>query len=188
MTVTISIDFETLGHNPSVNPAVALGCAAYTSDGYLVNTFNRNIQEYGVADRDTMKWWMGHQEAYEAIRVNQQPIDAVMRDFQDFVMGHSAMNDVVFLAYNSHYDMAFLTYLVYTHRPTWKRPPLYCIELRDVITQNVTFDRRLSAKRHWHPSLTEGFEPAYGNLAHTPVYDAMLQAHVYFKIRRDHAN
>jgi DNA polymerase III alpha subunit (gram-positive type) len=184
MTVTIAIDFETFGHNPAVNPAVALGCAAYTSDGYLVNTFNRNIQEYGVADRDTMNWWAGHPEAYEAIRVNQQPIDAVMRDFQDFVVSHSVTSNVVFLAYNSHYDMAFLTHLVYTHCPTWERPPLYCIELRDVITQNVTFNRKLSAKKYWNPSFTDDFN-VDDSLAHTPLYDAMIQAHVYFKIRRD---
>lgn len=184
MTITISIDFETLGHNPSRNPAIALGAAAYAANGDLLNVFNRNITHYGEPNLDTVQWWAKFPEAYATVTKNQLPVASVMRDFRDYVVAHSTLNDVVFLAYNASYDMSFLTHLVYTHTPDWKRPPLYCVELRDVITQNVTLNRKTSAKRHWHPSLTEGFD-VDDSLAHTPLYDAMIQAHVYFKVRRD---
>ncbi len=184
MMVTISIDFETLGHNPAVNPAIALGAAAYDQSGTLLDTFNQNIVPYGETNTDTMEWWENFPEAYATVTQNQRPVESVMCNFQDYVMNHSLLNDIVLLAYNASYDMSFLTHLVYTHTPDWKRPPLYCIELRDVITQNVTFNRKKSAKRYWPSYLTKDFL-FDGSLAHTPLYDAMLQAHVYFVVRQD---
>lgn len=115
--VYISVDVETLGGNPQTNPMFNIGAAAYSTGKKLLGTFNVNLSwaDYAVADKDTLEWFKTkHAEAYASMQTNQQSPSDAMQSFQDWCLKMAGGHKIVFLAYPTVFDGAWL--YSYWHR------------------------------------------------------------------------
>lgn len=97
---------------------LSFGVAAFTENGELADTFERNLETLPNAkqDADTMSWWLTQPEAWELCRKNLvEPLDA-MYDFTEWVNNLCEKYDAnpVFLAYPAGFDFTFL-YVYFIH-------------------------------------------------------------------------
>lgn len=66
--IYVSTDIETDGPIPGPNSMLSFASAAFLADKTLVSTFTANLEALPEAngDPDTMKWWEGQPEAWNA--------------------------------------------------------------------------------------------------------------------------
>lgn len=104
----VSTDIEADGPIPGPHSMLSIGSAAYTADGVLVATFAANLLELpgATAHPDTMAWWAGQPEAWEAARRDAQPPQVVMRDYDGWV--RQLPGTPVFAGYPAGYDFMFV--------------------------------------------------------------------------------
>jgi len=179
METILSVDIETIGHLPGVNPMITLATVAYDEYGNMLDIFSMNLNRHGyINNPDTLEWWDKFPDEFELATQNPYDIQEVMQLWKDFVNQYS---DIVLMGYNSHYDISFINHYVRTFLPDWTDIRLSCIELRDIITQYHGFERKYSKKRHWPSEWTDDLE--YQGTRHLAIFDCIEQAHVYFKFR-----
>jgi 3'-5' exoribonuclease-like protein len=110
--VYISVDVETDGPIPGPHSMLSLGTAAFTEDGAIISTFNRNLYELegASANPDTAAWWEKNPDAYSATRTNMVPPEQAMREFVAWVDSIEAGYKLkpVFVAYPAGFDFTFV--------------------------------------------------------------------------------
>ena len=80
MEIYVSTDVETDGPIPGPYSMLSFGSAAYRADKTRIATFTANLEtlEGASAHPDTMAWWAGRPEAWNACRQNlQSPAAAI---------------------------------------------------------------------------------------------------------------
>lgn len=110
--IFISVDVETDGPIPSEYSMLSVGAAAFSDDGTLLGTFERNLETLDGAKQhpDTMQWWETQPEAWEACRKNLTHPEDAMKDFTEWVHKLEAESGAkaVFLAYPAGFDFTFV--------------------------------------------------------------------------------
>ena len=68
----VSIDIEADGPIPGAYSMLALGAAAFDSEGHLLDTWTANLEQLPDAAEHprTMRWWAAHAQAWETARAN----------------------------------------------------------------------------------------------------------------------
>lgn len=84
-----SVDIEADGPYPLDYSMLSFGCAVFTPEGQLISTYSANLETLpgAMQDPDTMEWWKGQPEAWEAHRQNIRPPQEVMPEFVKWVKG-----------------------------------------------------------------------------------------------------
>jgi DNA polymerase III alpha subunit (gram-positive type) len=112
MEVYFSTDIEADGPIPGRNSMLSFGSAAFLPDGTMVDTYSANLDTLPEAtqDLDTMEWWKGQKEAWDAHRVNTRPAEVVMPEYvqwvKDVCKKHNAKP--VFVGYPAGFDFLFM--------------------------------------------------------------------------------
>lgn len=107
-----SIDVETDGPIPGPNSMLNLGCAAFVEGSEIpVATFDVNLETLPDAegDPDTMRWWQGQPEAWEAIRFQPKDPQPAMVRFCEWVERTAREGNArpVAVCYPSGFDFLF---------------------------------------------------------------------------------
>lgn len=107
-----SCDIEADGPIPGPHSMLSLGCAAFTSDKTLVDTFSANLQTLPGASGapDTMKWWESQPVAWARCRVDLRDPEEAVREFAGWVEQTAANvgKKPVFVGYPAGYDFTFV--------------------------------------------------------------------------------
>lgn len=106
--IYVSTDIESDGPIPGPNSMLSFGSVAFHDDGSVVSTFTRNLATLPGAsgDPDTMKWWSGQPEAWEACRKDPVAPEQAMQDYAEWV--ESLPGRPVFVAYPAGFDFLFV--------------------------------------------------------------------------------
>lgn len=83
----ISMDAETLGGNPYVNPMINFGCVAFLPNGEEIGRFTVNLEtpEGYTADPITLDWFKTQNaDAWKAITVDPQPPLVAMKALREW--------------------------------------------------------------------------------------------------------
>jgi DNA polymerase III alpha subunit (gram-positive type) len=105
-----SVDIESDGKIPGKNSMLSFGCAVFTKDGKMVDTYSANLDTLpnALPDPDTMEWWKGQKEAWEACRKNTRPAEVVMPEFVAWVKKVAGRDSPVFVGYPTGFDFTFM--------------------------------------------------------------------------------
>jgi hypothetical protein len=106
--IYVSTDVETDGPIPGPNSMLSFASAAFLPDKTLVDTFTANLETLPGAAPDpaTLEWWRGHPEAYQATRTNQEPPQAALRRYAEWL--RQMPGKPVFVAYPAGFDFLFV--------------------------------------------------------------------------------
>lgn len=87
MEIYFSTDIEADGPIPGRYSMLSFGCAAFLPNGTMIDTYSANLDTLPEAtqDLDTMEWWKGQKEAWDAHRINTRPAEVVMPEFVKWV-------------------------------------------------------------------------------------------------------
>ena len=118
--IYVSTDVETDGPVPGLHSMLSFASAAYMADKTLVGTFSANLETLpgATAHPETMKWWETQKPAWEACRLNQQPPDQAMREYEAWLK--TLPGKPVFVGYPVVFDYMFVQW--YLHRFTGGSP------------------------------------------------------------------
>lgn len=107
-----SIDIEADGPIPGRNSMLSFGCAVFTGEGKMIETYTANLDTLpdATTDPNTMEWWNGQPEAWTACRKDTRPAEVVMPEFVQWVKRASGPSSAVFVGYPSGYDFTFMYY------------------------------------------------------------------------------
>lgn len=112
MEIYFSTDIEADGPIPGKYSMLSFGSAAFKSDGTLIDTYSANLDTLPEATQhlDTMEWWKGQPEAWEAHRKDTRPAEAVMPEYVQWVKSVSkkANGRPVFVGYPAGFDFLFM--------------------------------------------------------------------------------
>lgn len=110
--IIISVDIESNGPIPAEFSMLSIGAAAFSSEGELLATFERNLEELDGAKEheETMAWWATQPEAWEACRKNLVHPKSAMLQFSAWVskIEDEYRGNAVFLAYPAGFDFTFV--------------------------------------------------------------------------------
>jgi hypothetical protein len=106
--VYVSTDVEADGPIPGPNSMLSFASAAFLPNKSLVGTFAANLVTLpgATGDPQTMQWWQGQPEAWNACRANpREPVEA-MREYVEWLK--SLPGRPVFVGYPAAYDFLFV--------------------------------------------------------------------------------
>jgi hypothetical protein len=106
--IYVSTDIETDGPIPGPHSMLSFGSAAFQADRSLVGTFTANLELLpGAAGHpDTMNWWKGQPEAWDACRTEARHPEVVMPEYRRWL--ESLPGRPVFVAYPAGFDFTFI--------------------------------------------------------------------------------
>jgi hypothetical protein len=106
--IYVSTDVEADGPIPGPHSMLSFGSAAYTADKKLVGTFSANLELLPAASGhpDTMAWWQGQKEAWEACRRDPEAPEVVMPRYLAWL--DALPGKPVFAGYPAAYDFLFV--------------------------------------------------------------------------------
>ena len=114
--IYFSCDIEANGPIPIRNSMLSFGCAAFTKEGKLLDTYSANLDLLPESnpDPDTMNWWKTQPEAWAACRKDTRPAEVVMPDFVAWVKKVCGSNNrPVFVGYPTGFDFTHMyVYLI----------------------------------------------------------------------------
>lgn len=104
----ISTDIETDGPIPGPHSMLAFASVAFDEHGVELSSFANNLETLPGASghADTMRWWEGQQEAWNACRQNPVPIARAMTEYVAWV--NELPGRPVFVAYPAGFDFLFM--------------------------------------------------------------------------------
>jgi len=110
--IFISTDIESDGPIPGPNSMLSLGAAAYLADKTLLGTFEVNLEFLSGAsgDPDTMKWWAGRPEAWDACRKDLKAPAEAMKSYVEWV--NKLDGTPVFVGYPATFDFMFVYWYI----------------------------------------------------------------------------
>ena len=106
--IYVSTDIESDGPVPGLHSMLSFGSAAYTASKELISTFQTNLELLPDAASwpETMEWWKGYPEAWNACRSNPQlPVEA-MKQYLEWIK--ALPGNPVFVAYPLSFDYGFI--------------------------------------------------------------------------------
>lgn len=106
--VYVSTDIEADGPIPGPHSMLSFASAAFQPDGVLLDTFRANLETLPGASGhpETMKWWEGQKDAWEACRRDLLPPETAMRAYRDWLV--ALPGKPVFVAYPVGFDFMFV--------------------------------------------------------------------------------
>jgi hypothetical protein len=95
---------------------LSFGCAAFTKEAKILDTYHANLETLPEAksDPDTMNWWKTQQAAWDACRENTRSPKVVMPEFVEWVRKVCGSNNrPVFVGYPTGFDFTYMyVYLI----------------------------------------------------------------------------
>lgn len=107
--IYVSVDIETGGPIPGVNPLLSLGAAMFNPPNETVlDTFYENLHPLHENHYDglTMAWWEKHPEAWKATRVKAMPGFYVTKRFYTWLQ--TVPGKLIFVGYPAAWDFSFV--------------------------------------------------------------------------------
>jgi len=166
--IYVSTDVETDGPIPGPHSMLSFGSAAFFPDGTLHETYSANLDtlEGATGHPDTMKWWAGQTEAWQACRQDTRPAEVVMPEYGAWL--EALPGRPVFVAYPAGFDFTFIYW--YLMRFAGKSPfshsaldvktfamVLLGKEYRASVKRNMP-RRWIPERRHTHIALDDAIE------------------------------
>ncbi|MGH8903794.1 MAG: exonuclease [Egibacteraceae bacterium] len=177
--VYVSTDIEADGPIPGPHSMLSIGAAAYTADGALVGTFTANLAELpgAAAHPETMAWWTGQPEAWEAARRDPQPPQEVMGNYDRWI--RQLPGNPIFVGYPAGYDFMF----VYWYLMKFVGTSPFARQALDIHSYAMALLRRTyaEARRENLPSYWRGAAPH----THVALDDAVEQGAMLCKMLQD---
>jgi hypothetical protein len=179
--IYVSTDIESDGPIPGPNSMLSFGSAAFSGDGKLIKTFERNLEtlEDAQGHPDTMEWWKTQPEAWEACRSNLAKPDAAMKQYVAWLK--ALPGKPVFVGYPAGYDFLFVYW--YLIRFAGESPFSFsALDVKSYAMAVLHTDYRETTKRnmprHW-----------FGTSRHThkALDDAIEQGELFINILRDNS-
>ena len=121
-TIYFSLDIETLGSVAGLNPMISLGCVAFRpEDGQILATYTANIRPLVdlQIDSETLEWWKGFPEAFEASTRDARGAEEVMREF-DLWVRQTAGGAIAIPCSSPSWDWGFVHYYLHRFVPSQK--------------------------------------------------------------------
>lgn len=180
--IYISVDVEASGPIPLEYSMLSFGAAAFTEDGELIDTFERNLEELPDAKRhpDTMLWWATQPKAWEECRKNLETPKRAMIQFDIWLKKLKSQTNAnpVFIGYPASFDFMFIYvylikfvgYSIFSFSALDMKTYAYSllnIPFRQAVKKNFPKSWR-SKKKHTHVALN----------------DAIEQGETFFKMRK----
>lgn len=166
--IYVSTDVETDGPIPGPNSMLSFGCAAYSLDKTLVDTFEANLELLPQAQGDpkTMEWWATQPDAWNACRENLQAPQAAMTNYVAWL--ERLPGKPVFVGYPAAFDFLFVYW--YLMRFAGKSPFSHsALDIKTLAMALLHTDYRSATKRrmprqwfddlpHTHRALDDAIE------------------------------
>jgi hypothetical protein len=155
--IFFSTDIEADGPYPLDYSMLSFGSAAFTPEGKLIDTYTANLDTLPGAqqDLDTMEWWKGQAEAWEACRKDTRPAEEVMPEYVRWVKNikvHGEKTRPVFVGYPAGFDFTFM--YVYMRKFAGESPFSFsALDIKSVAMAQLRCEFRAATKRrfpkHW---------------------------------------
>lgn len=115
--IYVSFDIEADGPIPGLNSMLSLGAVAFTADGEEISSWEGNFAPLPGASEnaDTMKWWEGQPEAWEACHTNVRSPEVASMSLFHWATGIEGNRTAV--AYPLGFDWPFLQYYMVKYAP-----------------------------------------------------------------------
>lgn len=182
--IFFSIDIETDGPIPGQNSMLSIGCAAFSEDEIIIDSFYVNIEPLpdAVQDPNTMNWWrLPHNRlAYLATQKDQQDPTAAMTRFNGWVneVATSNRGKPVCVAYPSGFDFTWVYW--YLMRFNGSSPFSFgCLDIKSYAMAKLGTEFRQTTKRNMPKEWFEGL-PKH---THHALDDAIEQGMLFLRIR-----
>ncbi|MDD5070185.1 MAG: exonuclease [Candidatus Omnitrophica bacterium] len=106
--IFISTDVESDGPIPGVYSMLSFGSAAMLANKEIISTFSANLETLPGAsqDSDTMHWWQGQKDAWDACRKDLQNPEQAMLSYVNWL--DNLGGRPVFLAYPASFDFNYI--------------------------------------------------------------------------------
>lgn len=183
--IYVSIDIETDGPCPGLNSMLALGAAAFSEEGELLDTWYSTLFRLPEATSNpaTMDWWATQPEAYDEVRRNKNLAHDAIPAFATWCDLLKEDEALVPVAKPAGFDYPFVLY--YLHRFAGRNPlGIACMDLRSYTAGLMGSPQyRPTGMREWilantaKPDLT-GLRP------HIAVDDAIEQGRIFMALRQ----
>jgi 3' exoribonuclease, RNase T-like len=154
--IYVSTDIETDGPIPGPNSMLSFASAAFLANKTLASTFTANLKTLPEAsgDPDTMKWWEGQTEAWNAHRQDLETPDKAMHRYLDWIK--SLPGKPVFVGYPAGFDFLFVYW--YLIRFTGESPFSFsALDIKSYAMAVLKTDFKKTVKgkmpRHWFEKL-----------------------------------
>jgi hypothetical protein len=154
--IYVSTDIETDGPIPGPNSMLSFASAAFLSNKTLASTFTANLETLPEAsgDPDTMKWWEGQTEAWNAHRQDLETPNEAMHRYLDWIK--SLPGKPVFVGYPAGFDFLFIYW--YLIRFTGESPFSFsALDIKSYAMAVLKTDFKKTVKgkmpRHWFEKL-----------------------------------
>ena len=145
--VYVSTDVETDGPIPGPHSMLSLASAAFSGAGELLATYTANLDLLPGASGhpETMKWWQGQPEAWQACRANTRPPEEALPEYRSWL--ESLPSRPVFVAYPAGFDFTFVYW--YLMRFAGKSPFSHsALDIKTYAMALLRKDYRASVKRN----------------------------------------
>jgi DNA polymerase III alpha subunit (gram-positive type) len=176
--IYVSTDIEADGEVPGRNSMLSIGSAAYKADKILIDTFSINLEELpeAEANAETMRWWQGFPEAWQACRKDTVPPKTAIRQYGEWL--ENLPGHIIFLAYPMAYDFRFIDY--YLQRFFGRNPFRYrAIDIRSYAMGLLKLNYKNANKRklpvEWKDNLPHTHIALDDALEHGALFCNMLR-------------
>jgi len=181
--VFFSIDIETDGPIPLQNSLLSLGCAAFSPNGKLIDTFEVNLSpmEGAVQDPSTMEFWSRNQEAWNHSTQNQIDPTEGMTRFKDWVHTTAGGKLRTAVCFPSGFDFTFV-YVYFVKLGVPSPFSFSCIDVKSYASAVRQSAYSRAGKRYWPGRWFDKGLPH----THKAIDDAIEQGLSFIKMRAEH--
>ena len=181
----ISVDVETNGPCPGIHSMLQFGAVFfdYYGNEFDFAIFNLHEIEGGVADEDTMNWWMDQEKrnpgSWSSMREFCVTPTYAMQSFTDQVLKHKNKTKAspVVVGYPSGFDFTWLYW--YLHKYTGDSCVGFsALDMKSFAMARLGLDFRASTKRSFPKSWFSKDLPH----THNALDDAREQGHMFLKM------
>lgn len=181
-----STDIETDGPIPGPHSMLSLGCAAFTDEGELIDTFYVTLLPLtgAVADPDTAAWWLTQPEAYEAATRDASWPAVAMDRYKKWVEETARKHDAapVFVAYPAGFDFMFVYWYLISF--TGSSPFSFsALDMKTLAMAKLGRTYRTSVKKNWPRWWTDAAGGGYAS--HFALDDAIEQGYQFVAMLSD---
>ncbi|WFE94692.1 exonuclease [Micromonospora sp. WMMD987] len=176
--IYVSTDVEADGPIPGCSSLLSFGSAAFRADGTMVGTYTANLATLpgASADPETMAWWAGNPEAWQACRSDLREPGEAMTEYRGWL--EALPGRPVFVGYPAAYDFMFIYW--YLVRFTGGSPFSHsALDLKSYAMAVLGGSFRGTTKRTMP---RDWFGPA--RHTHVALDDAIEQGHLWLAMRR----
>lgn len=201
-SVLVHVDIETGGPTVGIHNMFSLGALATTEQGQVLGAFEGVLKEsfFLVNDHRTMAWWATKPEAYQEARNNPAHPEVVVVRFVSWVKEMLEKQKVArnleraprafFVAFPVIFDGSFVRYYINRFFPESLNKDAVDVFAQSYIDGSTYAmgvlggDRSANALHKLKPAfLSKEETETWESRGHQALYDAVVQALVYFRIK-----